>query len=393
MDKQMYSRKKPMQRIPVMWLMLFLLLWLPIAVFAENGTNPVTEISVANRPIKGIIRIEKTGSIQTGINNDGSAINDEGFLCGAVFEIHAAEAIKGKDGKQWYQKGELAVTVTTGDDGVAQSPPLPLGTYEVYEATAPDGYVLSNLHSTVTLTAVDQETPVVVETVSFVNDPNEIKLIKTDTSGNALQGVSFGLMNADGKAIAVGTSDSNGLVRFNRIPCGTYTIREIGTLPGFCAMKDIIVTVENGVSPKPILCVNIPNHFTFQKIDSSGVGLAGVKFELTDKDGSILRKLKSDRDGMVRITDLTPGDYYLRETETLTGYTLSGDARKIAIDEKYTIPKKIPKWINYTTIQTGVRTTVTIVMWIGIGLMMLGSAMVISKKQQKKKVINSAGRT
>lgn len=39
------------------------------------------------------------------------------------------------------------------------------------------------------------------------------------------------------------------------------------------------------------------------------------------------------------------------------------------INEAYVVPDEMRKFVNYTTIQTGVNLAVTGVMWLGIGLM------------------------
>ena len=84
------------------------------------------------------------------------------------------------------------------------------------------------------------------------------------------------------------------------------------------------------------------------------------------------------------IRDLTPGTYFIRETKTLEGFTLSGETQKLVIDTAYTIPESTPVWINYTTIQTGVHIAVTWVMWAGLGIMVVsGTVGLIRKRRQR----------
>lgn len=149
-------------------------------------------------------------------------------------------------------------------------------------------------------------------------------------------------------------------------------------------MEDIKLHVDDiWQMPAPVMCVNIPDHYEFVKTDSSGMPLAGVKFSLEDENGKQLGTYVTDKDGIIRITDMTPGTYFLKETETLEGYTLSGDIRKIVIDETYSIPETMPKWVNYTMIQTGVNIAVTVIMWVGLGLMAVSITASIIKKKRK----------
>ena len=52
-------------------------------------------------------------------------------------------------------------TVTTDENGEAYLTDLPLGSYKIVEATAPEGFVLNGEAQTVTFTYKDQETPVI----------------------------------------------------------------------------------------------------------------------------------------------------------------------------------------------------------------------------------------
>ena len=94
---------------------------------------------------------------------------------------------------------------------------------------------------------------------------------------------------------------------------------------------------------------------------------------------------ESDQDGLVRIKDLLPGTYFIKEIETLEGYTVSGEVIKLKLDEYYVVHEKLKQFVNYTTIQTGVHMAVTGIMWVGIGLMVIsGTVGIVRKRQQHK---------
>ena len=155
-------------------------------------------------------------------------------------------------------------------------------------------------------------------------------------------------------------------------------------------MEDVLLHVDDQwTEPAPITCVNIPNHYEFIKTDSSGNPLAGVKFRLEDETGNELGIYESNEDGVVRIGDLARGIYLIRETETLKGYTLSGDVIRLVLDEYYVIPEQMKQFINYTTIQTGVHLAVTWLMWIGIALMAVSGTLGIIRRRRQHKVKES----
>ena len=131
--------------IPTFLLLLMVMLSVTFASFAEGN---VQEIVVTNTPVKGRILVEKQGLQLTGFevikDQNGYEVHrpvyEQGYLKDAVFEIHAAEDITGKEGTEWFKNGELADIITTSGASVDLSDLLPLGKYTVFESEAPYGY-------------------------------------------------------------------------------------------------------------------------------------------------------------------------------------------------------------------------------------------------------------
>jgi len=71
---------------------------------------------IPERPQTGIVKVQKTNANMGDYN-----------LSGAVFEVHAAQDIKQRNGTMIYAKGALADTITTNAAGEAQTKELPLG--------------------------------------------------------------------------------------------------------------------------------------------------------------------------------------------------------------------------------------------------------------------------
>ena len=157
---------------------------------------------------------------------------------------------------------------------------------------------------------------------------------------------------------------------------------------GYNPMPDYYVSVDGSwTEPAAVILTNIPDHYEFKKTDSSGEPLEGVKFRLEDEDGNELGTYTSDKDGIVSFAGLKPGTYFIKEIETLEGFTLSGEVIKVKLDEYYVVPEKMRTLINYTTIQTGVNLAVTGIMWAGLGLMAVsGTVGLVRKRRQKKNI-------
>ena len=91
-----------MRKKGVLTALLLLLICLPLMVFAESAQ--VQDITVPNRPVKGVIRIEKQGPVLTGFNEHQdpfgypvhTPLYSDGELEGATFEIRAVADIVGQ---------------------------------------------------------------------------------------------------------------------------------------------------------------------------------------------------------------------------------------------------------------------------------------------------------
>ncbi len=112
----------------------------------ESGVT-IVKVERSNMAQKGKITISKSGEVFSRVSgNKGlyQPIFAVDNLEGAVYEITAAEDIITTDGTVRAEKGEVVDTLTTGEDGMAESKELYLGKYEVKEVTAPYGMVLND---------------------------------------------------------------------------------------------------------------------------------------------------------------------------------------------------------------------------------------------------------
>lgn len=300
-----------------------------------------------------------------------------------VDQHHAA--LQGAEFGLYDANGKLVMTAVSGADGMVRFVGADYGTYTIRELSAPEGYLPSR--DAISVTVDEAYTNSGEPAATVVNTEKKIMCIKVDTSGSPMPGVAFALYNAATmEQVETAVSDQDGVVVFRNFDYGDWLIRETAAPEGYSRMEDIRFQVSDGwEAPEPILCVNIPNHYEFLKTDSGGTPLAGVKFRLEDESGKELGTYESDKDGLVKIEHLLPGTYFIRETETLEGYTLSGEVIKVKLDEYYTLPEKPKQFVNYTTIQTGVHLAVTGVMWVGIGLMVISGTVGILRRRRKAK--------
>ncbi len=279
---------------------------------------------------------------------------------------------------------EIVYRACTDANGQLPNIPVTPGSYTFREILAPDGYALNEAVMRFT---VDAEGNVTGDT-SIRDDYTRFSLRKQDENGQPLAGVEFGLLQEDGTALFTAVSDENGMVTFERIPYGHYTIVETQPLPGYLlSVTEIRLTVDGEyVNPtETVAVVNVPNHYSFLKVDNESHPLSGVKFALEDADGNVLRELVSGEDGVVRVNELRGGSYTIRETEALEGYIRSEEVIRLVIDDAYTVPEEMYRLVNYPGIQTGVDIAMTPVMWAGAALVVAGALVAVYIMTGKKK--------
>ena len=267
-------------------------------------------------------------------------------------------------------------TTTMGRFNVAG---IPLGTYKLYEITAPIGYepVTELLVATikvsyaplavnpavVSLTPVsgvsiaDNDTVLLTVYNKRENAYASFSLIKLDEDGTALEGAVFVLTGvpANGEPFTPirGTTGSDGRLASPLLPEGVYTLTEESPPPGYTFIEgkktwEVIVNQEGGVTiDNEVLSENmldlteiykVYNHqvtgsFSIRKIDDeTGTWLAGAVFELSGGSENIRRTGTTNERGIITFDNLPYGDYILRETRPPAGYRPTAQTWRVTVE-------------------------------------------------------------
>lgn len=191
--------------------------------FTIDGSEAVVTVTQYNMPQKGQLTITKTGEVFASVQeNEGlyQPVYEVMGLPGAVYDVIADEDIYTGDGTLRAAKDMVVETLTTGDDGTAQSGLLYLGCYRLEERQAPAGMVLNTQPEYVELTYAGETVEVTQTAVGLYDERQKVdvslfKALETDEL--------FGLgMNEEYKDISFGlyASDNLTAVDGSVIPAG-----------------------------------------------------------------------------------------------------------------------------------------------------------------------------
>ena len=268
------------------------------------------------------------------------------------------------------------------------------------EGLAPGEYTVTEISDKVTSRYEIEEGKTVTVTtgdlaeVKFHNKLLRGQIVgrKTDTEGNPLEGVLFGLFPKDAKeftkekAVATAKTDKAGKFQFDKVPYGDWQIVELEPLPGYVPLSD---SVKATVDSSTVTLEDIENAKTqivISKVDSvTGKELTGAKLEIRDKDGKVIESWTTDGKHHT-IEKLPAGEYVLHEASAPNGYLLAEDMKFTVkdSDEAITVvmkdrPKDHPGTPN--TGDTGWRLALAV---FGVSLGGVVLSLVISRKKKKE---------
>ena len=345
---------------------------------SEEGGVTVIEVTKPNMAQKGVIKVSKTGEVFSSVTeSDGvyQPVYEVTGLPGAVFEITALEDIYTLDGTLRYSAGEVVDTITTGEDGTAQSQPLYLGKFQVKETGFPHGMVDTGENITeVELVYAGQEVEITETSTSFYNQRQKALvtldkvLEQEETFGIGMNGeitaVTFGLyakedipaadgsiIPADGLLEIVSVDENGQAMCKTDLPFGSFYLKELSTdshyllngetFPfsfeyGGPSLAVVEIAANNGEAVSNEL---IRGEIRGLKTDENGTGLSRAVIGLFQSDETeftaenALATATSAEDGSFSFADVPFGDWVLKELESPAGFILSDEVIPVTVEE------------------------------------------------------------
>ena len=157
-----------------------------------------------------------------------------------------------------------------------------------------------------------------------------IKVIKQDAENlKPIKDVEFGLYNHNNEYITSKTTNSEGIIIFDKLYQGTYKIKEVKTNENYVYdgtvyeinteyNKEIIKTINNTHKKGSLKIVKVDK-------DDNLIFLEGIEFDLIDSNNKVIAHLVTDVNGEAFISNINIGKYTLKETKTKENYNLCID--------------------------------------------------------------------
>ena len=218
---------------------------------------------------------------------------------------------------------------TTDSNGSITISYLAKDSYIVEEVKAPDGYVLEEQSKTI---ALDYGK---TYTLEFTNKKMTSLVIKKvdSISGEPLVGAKFAVEKQNGEHVGEYTTDNTGTILLPTLDPDWYVVRETKAPEGYI-MDETPKTVE--------VKTNVPTVVTFENKPLSGIKivktdaetgepLEGVSFAVSKMNGEKIGTFKTDKEGMIYISDLEDGYYTVTETEGLENYHWDKEPKTVEV--------------------------------------------------------------
>lgn len=330
----------------------------------QNIAVTETETSFYNERQR--VEIDLVKSLET---DEAYGVGNNGEIFDVTFGLYAETDLTAADGTVIPADGLIEIISLDENGKGTVNSDLPFGSYYVKELSTNSAYVLNEQKYPVHFEYAGQDTAVVHlsandgEAIENEIIYGSVSGLKSDEDGKALGGAVIGIFKTGTEeftkenAIQTTTSADDGSFSFEKVPYGTWVIREIESPTGFVlSEEEIAVTVGKVDEVVEIELVNyfIKGNIELTKVDADYPDnkLAGAVFEVYadtngngefDKDDKLCGEMTELEGGVYQMTELRYGKYFVREKTAPDGFVLDDGVYGVSIEENgktYTVENK-----------------------------------------------------
>ena len=330
----------------------------------QNVAVTETETSFYNERQR--VEIDLVKSLET---DEAYGVGNNGEIFDVTFGLYAETDLTAADGTVIPADGLIEIISLDENGKGTVNSDLPFGSYYVKELSTNSAYVLNEQKYPVHFEYAGQDTAIVHlsandgEAIENEIIYGSVSGLKSDEDGNALGGAVIGIFKTGTEeftkenAIQTTTSADDGSFSFEKVPYGTWVIREIESPTGFVlSEEEIAVTVGKVDEVVEIELVNyfIKGNIELTKVDADYPDnkLTGAVFEVYadtngngefDKDDKLCGEMTELEGGVYQMTELRYGKYFVREKTAPDGFVLDDGVYGVSIEENgktYTVENK-----------------------------------------------------
>ncbi|MBO5477539.1 MAG: Cys-Gln thioester bond-forming surface protein [Clostridia bacterium] len=250
---------------------------------------------------------------------------DDQPVVGAKFRLEQAD-------------GTLIGDVSTGTDGKITFYNVPVGDYVLTELEAPEGYVIKEKTTNVTVKAGE------ISTVKVKNEriTGKIVVTKIDDANKPLANVKFNLYDSEGYYITSMVTGEDGKASID-VEYGTYYFKEVEAPAGYImdeTMYKFSVTEENRTFYQTVTNERYKGTLLIVKTDEEETPIQGVKFNILDSQGNVVKTIVTDENGLAGVKNIPIGTYYYQEIEAPGNFVIDNQKYEFKIESNNQIIRK-----------------------------------------------------
>ena len=293
------------------------------------------------------------------MEDEAYGIGKNGEIFDVTFGLYAEKELTAADGTVIPADRLIEIISLDGNGSGKVKTDLPIGSYYVKELATNSAYILNGQKYPVVFEYAVQKTATVHITANgdeaIENDIiyGSVSGKKSDEDGNALGGAVIGIFKTGTEkfttesAIQTTVTAADGSFSFEKVPYGTWVIREIESPTGFVLSEEEITVTIGAVDE--VVEIELVNYFIKGNIELNKVDkdypdnkLTGAEFEVyTDTNGDgkldngdkLLGTMTELDDGVYQMKELRYGKYLVREKTAPTGFELDENVYSVSIEE------------------------------------------------------------
>ena len=293
------------------------------------------------------------------MEDEAYGIGKNGEIFDVTFGLYAEKELTAADGTVIPADRLIEIISLDGNGSGKVKTDLPIGSYYVKELATNSAYILNGQKYPVVFEYAVQKTATVHITANgdeaIENDIiyGSVSGKKSDEDGNALGGAVIGIFKTGTEkfttesAIQTTVTAADGSFSFEKVPYGTWVIREIESPTGFVLSEEEITVTIGAVDE--VVEIELVNYFIKGNIELTKVDkdypdnkLTGAEFEVyADANGDgkldigdkLLGTMTELDGGVYQMKELRYGKYLVREKTAPTGFVLDENVYSVFIEE------------------------------------------------------------